>query len=154
MSRGAITLPDEAATLRLGAALARELRVGDVIALAGPLGAGKTTFARGVLAALGLAGDAPSPSFALVIDYAPPDVRLPVGHVDLYRLDAPADLQELGLEQMLEDGALLVEWPERAGPGRWPFALALAFADAGEGGRRLTWIAPAAWEARWPLPPP
>ena len=152
MSRGTILLPDERATLALGASLAAVLRAGDVAALSGPLGAGKTTFARGLLGGLGLIGEAPSPSFALVIEYAPPDVRLPLGHVDLYRLNAPEEVDELGLDDMLADGALVVEWPERGGPARWPLALALAFADAEDAARarRLTWEAPAAWEGRWP----
>ncbi len=96
-------LPDETATLGLGAALAAVLRAGDVAALSGPLGAGKTTFARGLLCGLGLTGEAPSPSFALVIDYAPPDVRLPVGHVDLYRLDAPGEIEEKHMDTFLKE---------------------------------------------------
>ncbi|WP_375393164.1 tRNA (adenosine(37)-N6)-threonylcarbamoyltransferase complex ATPase subunit type 1 TsaE, partial [uncultured Sphingomonas sp.] len=80
-------LPDPAATEAFGRALAGIVRTGDVVTLSGPLGAGKTSIARGLLAALGLAGEAPSPSFAIVQPYAPPEVRLPVLHVDLYRID-------------------------------------------------------------------
>ena len=83
MRSGSLALADALQTEKLGAALADRLRPGDVVALSGPLGAGKTTLARGALAALGLAGDAPSPSFSLVIAYEPPDVRLPLWHVDL-----------------------------------------------------------------------
>ena len=149
MTRGTSALPDAAATAAIGAAVAERLRPGDVVALEGPLGAGKTTLVRGLLAELGLEGQAPSPSFALVIDYALPEVRLPVAHVDLYRLEQAGELVELGLDDALDGGALLVEWPERAGPGAWPQALRLILTPDGAG-RRLTWEAPAAWETRWP----
>lgn len=142
-------LLDPAATEAVGARLAQVVRPGDVVTLSGPLGAGKTSLARGLLAALGLAGEAPSPSFAIVQPYAPPEVRLPVLHVDLYRIEHPAELEELGLEEALGDAVLLVEWPERA-PGRWPAALALALAVMPDGSRALTALTPPAWEARWP----
>lgn len=144
-----VYLPDAHATEAFGAALARVLSVGDVVALSGPLGAGKTSIARGLLAALGLAGEAPSPSFAIVQPYAPPEVRLPVLHVDLYRVENPAELDELGLDEALDDAALVVEWPERAG-GRWPAALRLTLTPEGTG-RRLTAQVPAAWRRRWPI---
>lgn len=143
-------LADAAATEVAGAALAPLLRAGDVVALFGDLGAGKTTFARGLLAALGLAEEAPSPTFAIVQAYAPPEVRLPIAHVDLYRLDQAEEAEELGLDDMLEDGALLIEWPERLGDRLWPSALRLHLAVDPAGGRRLTWHRPAAWECRWP----
>lgn len=149
MSSGMIDLADPAATEALGRRIAPLLRAGDVIALFGDLGAGKTSLARGILAALGLPGEAPSPTFAIVQPYAPPEVSLPVAHVDLYRIDAPEDAEELGLDELLEDGALIVEWPERLGTGLWPGALILRLEPFGSG-RRLTWEAPAAWEARWP----
>ncbi len=139
-------------TAAAGAALAAVLRAGDVIALSGPLGAGKTSFARGLLAALGMAGEVPSPSFPIVIPYDPPDVSLPVLHVDLYRIEDPAEIAELGLDEALADAALLVEWPERMGAALWPHALRLAIVPEGAG-RRLTWEAPAAWDGRWPPPP-
>lgn len=142
-------LADVAATEALGATLAPLLRAGDVVTLSGGLGAGKTSFARGVLAALGLEGEAPSPTFAIVQPYAPPEVRLPLLHVDLYRIASPDELEELGLDDARLDGALLIEWAERAGQFRWPDALALHFAPTDDGARRLTWTAPAAWEARW-----
>jgi len=146
----ALPLADARATEALGARFAPLLRAGDVVTLAGPLGAGKTTFARGVLEALGLAEEAPSPSFAIVIAYAPPEVRLPFWHVDLYRLDGPRDVEELGLEDALADGALLVEWPDRLDAWLRDRALALEFAVAADGARGLTWKAPASWEGRWP----
>jgi tRNA threonylcarbamoyladenosine biosynthesis protein TsaE len=147
---GTIPLADAAATEALGRALAPLLRAGDVVALFGDLGAGKTSLARGVLAALGLAEEAPSPTFAIVQPYAPPEVSLPVAHVDLYRIDDPEEAEELGLDELLEDGVLLVEWPERLGAALWAEALHLAIEPDGSGGRRLTWTAPAAWESRWP----
>jgi tRNA threonylcarbamoyladenosine biosynthesis protein TsaE len=150
LSEGALALPDVAATEAMGAALGPLLRVGDVVALFGDLGAGKTSLARGALAALGLAGEAPSPTFAIVQPYGPPEVSFAVAHVDLYRLDDPGDAAELGLDELLEDGALLVEWPERLGASLWPEALRLHLEPDPAGGRRLTWHAPAAWEARWP----
>lgn len=143
-------LADEQATLAAGAALAPLLRAGDVVALYGDLGAGKTTFSRGLLAMLGLEEEAPSPSFAIVQAYEPPEVTLPIGHVDLYRIDDPAEAEELGLDDMLADGALLIEWPERLGDALWPHALRLTFTPTPEGARRLTWQVPPAWEARWP----
>lgn len=141
-------LADPQATEAFGAALARLVRPGDVITLSGPLGAGKTSVARGLLAALGWTGEAPSPSFAIVQPYQPPEVRLPVLHVDLYRIDDPDEIDELGLDEALADSVLLVEWPERAGD-RWPDALRLTLTPDG-GGRRLTWQVPAAWRGRWP----
>ena len=152
MRSGTIALADASATEILGAALGSVLRPGDVVALSGPLGAGKTTFARGVLGALGLSGEAPSPSFSLVIAYDPPDVRLPLWHVDLYRIDDPEEIGELGLDDARIDAVLLIEWPERMGDRLWDDALRLSLDPEPTGGRRLTWIIPAAWDGRWPLP--
>ena len=143
-------LADAAATDAAGRALAPYIRAGDVIALSGDLGAGKTSFARGILAGLGLAEEAPSPSFALVIPYAPPDVRLPIWHVDLYRLDDADEVEQLGLDDALIDSVLIIEWPERMGARLWPSALRLRF-EAIDGGRRLTVAAPPSWEARCPF---
>jgi tRNA threonylcarbamoyladenosine biosynthesis protein TsaE len=143
-------LRDAAATDAIGRALAGSLRAGDVVTLSGTLGAGKTSIARGVLSALGLAGEAPSPSFAIVQPYAVPEVRLPVLHVDLYRLVDPAEIEELGLDDARHDHALLVEWPEHAAAGAWPDALALTISIEPDGARRLTAIVPPAWKDRWP----
>ncbi|MEN2748280.1 tRNA (adenosine(37)-N6)-threonylcarbamoyltransferase complex ATPase subunit type 1 TsaE [Sphingomonas sp. T9W2] len=144
-------LRDAAAAHALGVALAKVLQPGDVVALSGPLGAGKTSIARGLLAALGLEGEAPSPSFAIVQPYDPPEVRISVLHVDLYRIEDPDEALELGLDEALDDAALLVEWPERLGEDFWPDALWLTLAFDDAGGRRLTARVPGAWESRWPL---
>ena len=142
-------LSDPAATHALGARLADVVQAGDVVTLSGPLGAGKTSIARALLAALGLPGEAPSPSFAIVQPYAPPEVRLAVLHIDLYRIDDSAEIDELGLDEAREDSLLLIEWPEHAGPDAWPDALQLTLAVAADGGRVLTADVPAAWEDRW-----
>ncbi len=143
-------LADAAATDRLGRQLGALVRPGDVIALEGPLGAGKTSLARGLLAALGLAEEAPSPSFAIVQPYAPPETRLPVLHVDLYRIERADELEELGLDEARADSVLIVEWPERAREGHWPEALRLSLAIRPDGRRALTARVPAAWKDRWP----
>ncbi len=140
-------LADEAATARLGAALAALIRPGDVIALSGPLGVGKTTLARGLIAALGHMGEVPSPSFAIVQPYD--ELQPALWHVDLFRIESPNELAELGLDSSV-DAVLLIEWPERAGAGAWPEALALSLDFAASGARRLTAKVPPPWEGRWP----
>ncbi len=110
-----LSLPDETATERLGAMLAARLRPGDVVALEGGLGAGKTTLARAILRAA--AGDpklvVPSPTFTLVEVYDTPKGAF--WHFDLYRLETPEQVYELGWEEARADGVVLVEWPERLG---------------------------------------
>ncbi|MGE0747658.1 MAG: tRNA (adenosine(37)-N6)-threonylcarbamoyltransferase complex ATPase subunit type 1 TsaE [Rhodospirillales bacterium] len=112
-------LGDEAATARLAAVIAGLARPGDVIALHGDLGAGKTAFARGFIAACAAVDGAPeeevpSPTFTLVQTY--PFRRFVVHHFDLYRIDRPEDARELGLEEAMAGGVALIEWPERLGP--------------------------------------
>ena len=110
----AIELPDEAATAALATRLARLVRHGDVIALKGELGTGKTSFARAFIRSR--AGDdeiVPSPTFTLVQVYELPD--LSIWHVDGYRLRQPDEAWELGLEDAFRDGVSLIEWPERLG---------------------------------------
>ena len=144
-----IRLPDAKATEELGAALASALRPGDVIALFGPLGAGKTTLARGLLRGLGHTGDVASPTFPIVQAYAPPDTRLPLWHVDLYRIEHVAELEEIGLDEARDEAALVIEWPERL-PFLWPDTLRLTLAVEPSGARGLTAQVPPAWGARWP----
>jgi tRNA threonylcarbamoyladenosine biosynthesis protein TsaE len=147
----AIELVGEAATGALAATLAAQLRPGDTVALSGELGAGKSTFARALIRALGWAGEVPSPTYTLVQGYEPPDVRVPVWHVDLYRLDGPDDADALGLFET--DAALVIEWPERLGDRLPADALCLTISGSGDAPRHLTWSAPPAWEGRWPLLP-
>lgn len=149
MIGGAVDLPTADAMAAIGQALAASVRVGDVIALSGPLGAGKTSLVRGLLAGLGFVGDVPSPSYPLVIPYEPPEVRLPLWHVDLYRLYRPEEIAELGLAEARADAALAVEWPDRMGAALAADALRLTIEPAGRG-RRLTWAVSAAWDGRWP----
>ena len=140
-------LHDEVATAKLGRQLAQAVRAGDVVTLSGPLGVGKTTIARALLAALGHRGEVPSPTFAIVQPYEALDP--PVWHVDLYRIDDPAELEEIGLDSAAH-GLLLVEWPEKAGSRAWPEALRLSL-DFDEGSaRRLTAYVPPSWQDRWP----
>ncbi len=96
-------------TERLGQALAAALEVGDVLALCGPLGAGKTRLVAGLARGLDAAARVRSPSFTLVNEYRG---RVPLIHLDLYRLD-PAEVEGLGIEEYLERGALVVEWGEK-----------------------------------------
>jgi tRNA threonylcarbamoyladenosine biosynthesis protein TsaE len=105
-------LADLTATDRLGARIAAGLRIGDAVALEGDLGAGKTTLARAILRHLGVADAVPSPSFTLVQFYE--TARFPVRHYDLYRLRNESEMEELGLDEALDEGAALIEWPERA----------------------------------------
>ena len=145
-----MTLTDAAATATVGARLAPLLRPGDVVTLDGPLSAGKTTLVRGLIGALGHEGEVPSPSFAIVQPYEA--LVPPVWHVDLYRIEDSGELAELGLDDIEEQGVLLIEWPGRAGHGAWPEALALSLGVEEDGSRVLTAVVPAAWEGRWPLP--
>lgn len=145
-----MTLADEAATAVLAQQLAGVLKAGDVIGLSGDLGAGKTTFVRYLLAALGHEGEVPSPSFAIVQPYE--HVMLAVSHADLYRIEDPSELDEIGLDSAGDGSVLIVEWPERAGLAAWPDALRLTLDITGPEQRRLTAQVPAAWEGRWPPP--
>lgn len=145
-------LADEAATAALAGRLASQLKGGDVVTLTGGLGVGKTTFVRHLLAALGHEGEVPSPTFPIVVPYE--HMMLPLLlHADLYRIEDPSELAEIGLDSTNDEAVLLVEWPERAGPNAWPHALQLTLEITGPEQRRLTAEVPAAWEGRWPPPP-
>ncbi|MGE0255839.1 MAG: tRNA (adenosine(37)-N6)-threonylcarbamoyltransferase complex ATPase subunit type 1 TsaE [Alphaproteobacteria bacterium] len=141
------TLRSPAETARLAARLAPHLAAGDVVTLAGDLGAGKTTFARGLLAAFGHRGEVPSPTFTLVQVYD--DLPVPVWHVDLYRLAVADDLVELGIAEALAGSIVLIEWAERAA-ALLPadrLDVRLDFADA-ETARRLTLTGSGRWAAQ------
>ncbi|MBM3584896.1 MAG: tRNA (adenosine(37)-N6)-threonylcarbamoyltransferase complex ATPase subunit type 1 TsaE [Alphaproteobacteria bacterium] len=142
-----VSLPDPAATRTLGARIARALGPGDVVALEGPLGAGKTALARAILAALGVAGEVPSPTFTLVQTYE--TRRGEAWHVDLYRLCDSGEARELGLEDAFAAAICLVEWPDRLGTALPDdrLAVALAFADDAEA-RHAELIGHGTWAER------
>ncbi len=125
-------LADETETARLGEDLALSLRPGDVLALKGDLGAGKSTLARALIRALAddPTLDVPSPTFTLVQSY---DTRIPVHHFDLYRLSSADELNELGFDEALTQGAALVEWPERVGAHLPETSVLIELAQHGEG---------------------
>ena len=110
-----VDLPDLAAMSALGTQIAGLLRAGDVVALGGTLGTGKTTLARAVIAAMGHEGEVPSPTFTIIETYDPPAVSLPLVHADFYRLKDPSEVEEIGLDDYRQGAALLAEWPDNAG---------------------------------------
>jgi tRNA threonylcarbamoyladenosine biosynthesis protein TsaE len=125
----------EAQTLAWAMSFAERLRPGDTVALSGNLGAGKTVVCRGIALGLGFAGDVHSPSYALVHEYA--GARLPLFHMDLYRLKEGADWEEIGLDHYFHEGGVcLVEWPERL-PSSQPFAWRIRLASEGGDARRI-----------------
>jgi tRNA threonylcarbamoyl adenosine modification protein YjeE len=132
-----------AATEALAHRIAGGLRAGDVLALRGDLGAGKTTLARFVLRALGVDDCVPSPSFTLVQEYETQALR--VSHFDLYRIEDPSELDELGFDEALETGAVMIEWPERAEARLPDDRLDVTLEILGEGQRRVTLTAPTHW---------
>lgn len=147
-------LPDLAAMVAYGARIAARVRAGDVIALEGGLGAGKTTLARAILAALGHDGEVPSPTFTIIETYASPPLGVAVVHADFYRLDSPAELTEIGLDEYREGAVLLAEWPDHAGgfghePGCLTIALELV-GESGAGGRMAIARGGGDWLGRMP----
>jgi tRNA threonylcarbamoyladenosine biosynthesis protein TsaE len=142
-----VALPDLAAMQALGARIAGRLRAGDVVALSGPLGAGKTTLARAVIAALGHRGEVPSPTFTIVETY---DLDPPLVHADFYRLEHPREAEELGLDDYRQGAALLAEWPEKAGGfAHEADCLSIALEIAGRG-RKAIVEGGADWHGRMP----
>jgi tRNA threonylcarbamoyl adenosine modification protein YjeE len=140
---GEIALDGPAATAALGARIAGSLRVGDAVALEGDLGAGKTTLARAILRGLGVTEDVPSPTFTLVQQYETP--HFSVRHYDFYRIENPRELDELGLDEALDEGVALIEWPERA-PDRIPAdALRVTLTIANDHARNAHVEGPARW---------
>lgn len=98
-----------------GTQIAQAVKPGDVVALEGGLGTGKTTLARAILAGLGHDGEVPSPTFTIIESYEAPPLRVPVAHADFYRLEHPSETRELGLDDYRESAVLLAEWPDHAG---------------------------------------
>ncbi len=124
------------ATAAAGAALARTLGPGDVVGLTGELGAGKTCFIQGLARGLGVARGATSPTFVLINEYRG---RLPVYHVDAYRVDSLAELRDLGLEELLDgDGVTVIEWAERAAPLLPDRTIHVHIEGVGDEPRRIT----------------
>ena len=141
-------LADEAATARLGAAIAAVLRPGEAVCQSGPLGAGKSTLARAQVRALTTPDEeVPSPTFTLVQFYEGDPIN--VAHFDLYRLSGPDEAYEIGLDEALDDGAAVIEWPERL-EGQLPAdRLEVEISLGGDsGGREARLVRHGAWEGR------
>ncbi|WP_324507255.1 tRNA (adenosine(37)-N6)-threonylcarbamoyltransferase complex ATPase subunit type 1 TsaE [Brevundimonas sp.] len=141
-----VRLADADATARLGAAISRQVEPGEAILLSGPLGAGKSVLARGLIQALaGPEEEVPSPTFTLVQFY---ETDPAIAHFDLYRLEGQGEALEIGLEEALDQGAAIVEWPVRISQREWarlaPDQLALELSHAGEG--RIARLTP---QGRW-----
>lgn len=142
-----VMMRDVAAMEALGASIAARLKPGEAICLWGPLGAGKSTLARGLIRALTTPDEeAPSPTFTLVQTY---EGCLPLAHFDLYRLKRADEAYELGLDEALDVGAAVIEWPERL-EGALPgdrLDIEISIPEAGEG-RRVRLTGHGAWTGR------
>ncbi len=131
-----------------GARIAAKLQPGDIVALSGGLGAGKTTLARAILAALGHRGEVPSPTFTIIETYE--TLAPPIVHADFYRLETPGEADEIGLDDYRQGAVLIAEWPDNAGgftnePGC--LSLTLEFAEQG---RRAIALGGTDWLGRMP----
>lgn len=141
-----IDLPDDAETRALGAALGATLQVGDVVALRGGLGAGKTTLVRGLIEALmGKGTEVPSPTYTLVQAYDA--AEFPIWHFDLYRLETPNDVYELGWDDT-QEGAALIEWPDKAGAHLPAWRLDVTLEMSGSGRRAVLEPQGEDWQTR------
>ncbi len=145
-----IDLPDLAAMEKFGARIAAKLRQGDVVALTGSLGAGKTTLARAIIRALGHEGEVPSPSFAIIEVYDGPAMSVPLVHADFYRLARLQEAEELGLDDYRNDAALIAEWPENAGGFALEAGCLSITLEIADEGRRAIAGAGADWLGREP----
>jgi tRNA threonylcarbamoyladenosine biosynthesis protein TsaE len=142
-----IALPDLAAMEAFGQRIAARLAPGDVVALSGTLGTGKTTLARAILAALGHTGEVPSPTYTIIETYD--ELNPPVVHADFYRLEDPSEVEELGLDDYREGAVLLAEWPDHAGGfAHEPACLAIDLEKVGDG-REAVVTPGTSWQGRW-----
>lgn len=143
-----IDLPDVAAMEALGRRIAPLLRAGDVVALSGSLGTGKTTLSRTIIAALGHGGEVPSPTFTIIETYD--DLQPPIVHADFYRLENPSEAAEIGLDEYRAGAAMLAEWPEHAGGfAHEPGCLSILLEIVGQG--RIAIVERGGdWLTRWP----
>jgi tRNA threonylcarbamoyladenosine biosynthesis protein TsaE len=136
MTTTTFTTQSEAGTAAAGRDLAQHLSAGSVVLLFGDLGAGKTAFVRGLAEGLGVGpGDVSSPTFTIVQEYR--GGRLPLFHADLYRLNDPREVEELGLDEIAAGGVLAVEWADKL-PQPPPDAVRVTIAHAGETERTVT----------------
>ena len=134
------TTTSEAETADVGRGLAARLSAGDVVLLHGDLGAGKTAFVRGLAEGLGVPGeDVSSPTFTIVQEYR--GGRLPLFHVDLYRLDKPREIDDLGLDELMAGGVLAIEWAEKM-PRLPQDAIVVRIAHGDADSRTITVTAP------------
>lgn len=146
MAEAGLHLADEDAVAHLAAQLAPQVRSGGVIHLRGDLGAGKTTFARALIAALGVQGRVKSPTYSLIESYR--TSGLAIHHLDLYRIADPGELEWLGLEELQDEASLiLIEWPERGGDALPAADLALNLVHAAVGRTLFAHAASARGEA-------
>ncbi len=145
MEEARFELPSEEATQALGAALGDALEPGDTLLLSGPLGAGKTTLARAMIAQRCGVTEAPSPTFSLVETY--PGDGVTIWHFDFYRLKRDDDAWELGIEEAFSEGASIIEWPERA-PSVIPSSAMFISLSIENGRRSASATAPDHWRAR------
>ncbi len=140
---GGFAAQGPAQTEELARRIAPHLCRGDSLALEGDLGAGKTTLVRAILRALGVTDEVPSPSFTLVQEYEAGGLK--IAHCDLYRIESPTELDEIGIDETLRDGVVLIEWPERATARIPADALRIRIDITGETARRFTLSGPARW---------
>ncbi|WP_298303392.1 tRNA (adenosine(37)-N6)-threonylcarbamoyltransferase complex ATPase subunit type 1 TsaE [uncultured Erythrobacter sp.] len=143
-------LPDLEAMAAWGATIAEFVQPGDVIALEGGLGAGKTTLARAILGALGHEGEVPSPTFTIIETYNAPPLRVPVAHADFYRLEESSEVIELGLDDYREGAVLIAEWPDHAGGFAHEAGCLTIVLETAEEGRLATVKPGADWVGRTP----